>query len=239
MTTLYGEKSALVLGAGGLGGPALLVLCEAGVGRLTCVEDGVVEGADLPWQPLFRESDVGERRSSSAAARLGQLFPEPTIEVVDGPLETARLAELTARADVVLDCAADFGVKFLANDRAVASGKPLVHGGIVRSTAQILTVAPGTTGCLRCLYEAPPPPRAVPTCAEAGVLGPLAGLAGALMGAEAVRLLSGERGHYAGRLVIYEARNARWRTVPVRPRPGCLTCGMPSAALPGTAGAPP
>jgi molybdopterin/thiamine biosynthesis adenylyltransferase len=102
---------------------------------------------------------------------------------------------------------------------------PLVHGGVLRTTAQILTIAPaGLGGCLRCLFEAPPPPGSVPSCAEAGVLGATASFAGALMGAEALRLLAGERGAYEGRLFTYEARTARGRLVLVRRRQGCPAC---------------
>jgi molybdopterin/thiamine biosynthesis adenylyltransferase len=108
---------------------------------------------------------------------------------------------------------------------------PLVHGGVLRTTAQILTVAPaGIGGCLRCLFEAPPAPGEVPSCAQAGILGPVAGFAGSLMGAEALRLLAGERGAYEGRLYTYEARSARSRLVLVRRRAGCAGC----AACAGT-----
>ena len=237
MSTSHSQKCALVLGASGLGGPALLVLSSAGVGRIILVEDGAVETADLSWQPLFREADLGRRKASVAAARLGQLFPGGTVEAQDRRLDPAGALELMRRADVLVDCSDDFGTKFLASDTAVATGKPLVHGGLVRYSAQLLTVKPGTTGCLRCLFEEPPPPGTVPTCAEAGVLGPLAGLVGALMGAEAVRLLAGERGCYAGRLVVYEARSARCRAVPVRRRPGCPSCsGVPRREEPAAAG---
>ena len=132
---------------------------------------------------------------------------------------------LVGAADVVVDGSDNFATKFLANDAALRARRPLVHGGILRTTAQLLTVAPaGIGGCLRCLFEAPPPQGAVPSCAEAGVLGATAGFAGALMGAEALRLLAGERGAYEGRLFTYEARSARGRLVLVRRRPGCAAC---------------
>jgi len=110
-----------------------------------------------------------------------------------------------------------------------------VHGGVLRTTAQLLSVAPaGLGGCLRCLFEAPPPAGEVPSCAAAGILGPVAGLAGALMGAEALRLLAGERGAYEGRLFTFEARSGRSRIVLVRKRPGCLACAG-TQPLEGTA----
>jgi len=230
MSTTLAEKSALVIGAGGLGGPALLALASAGVGRLVLVDDDAVDPSNLHRQPLFGAADVGARKAAVAARRLGQLFPAVRVEAHDRRFDDASALELARAAEVVVDGSDNFPTKFLASDAAVAAGKPLVHGGVLRYTLQILTVLPGETGCLRCLFEAPPPEGAVPTCAEAGVLGPLAGFGGSLMGAEAVRILSGERGSYAGRMLVYEARAARSRTVAVRLREGCPTCRARAAA---------
>lgn len=230
MTSNLAERSALVIGAGGLGGPALLTLAAAGVGRLVLVDGDAVDTSNLNRQPLFVEADVGARKAPAAARWLARRFPGLRVEPVDGRFDERTGPELARSVDLVLDGSDNFPTKFAANDVAVAAGKPLVHGGVLRFTAQLLTVVPGTTGCLRCLFEAPPPPDAVPSCAAAGVLGPLAGFAGALMGAEAVRLLAGERGSYAGRLMVFEARSARSRTVPVRRREGCAACGAVTGA---------
>jgi molybdopterin/thiamine biosynthesis adenylyltransferase len=225
MSTTLADKSALVIGAGGLGGPALFTLASAGVGRLVLVDDDSVETSNLNRQPLFTESDIGQRKAAAAARRLARVAPSLRIEALDRRFDEASAIELAGSVDVLLDASDNFAAKFLASDAAVASGKPLVHGGVLRFTVQVLSVLPGRTGCLRCLFEEPPPVGVVPTCAEAGVLGPLAGFAGALMGTEAVRLLAGERGTYAGRLMVYESRSARARTVPVRLRDGCPACG--------------
>ncbi len=224
MSTTLAQKSALVIGVGGLGGPALLALASAGVGRVVLVDDDAVETSNLNRQPLFSEGDVGERKAVAAARRLARLFPTVKVEALDRRFDDASAPELARSADVLVDGSDNFATKFLANDAALANGRPLVHGGVLRYTVQLLTVLPGKTGCLRCLFEAPPQPGAVPSCAEAGVLGPLAGFAGGLMGAEAVRLLSGERGTYAGRLLVYESRGARSRVVPVRQREDCSAC---------------
>jgi molybdopterin/thiamine biosynthesis adenylyltransferase len=218
-------KSALVVGAGGLGGPALLVLAAGGVGRLTLVEDDVVETSNLNRQPLFAEADLGARKAEAAAARVRALFPAVRLEARDERFDARNAVELARAADVVVDGSDNFGTKFLANDAALRARVPLVHGGVLRTTAQLLSIVPaGLGGCLRCLFEAPPPAGEVPSCADAGILGPVAGLAGALMGAEALRLLSGERGAYEGRLYTFEARSARSRLVLVRKRQGCLAC---------------
>jgi molybdopterin/thiamine biosynthesis adenylyltransferase len=215
-------KSALVIGAGGLGGPALLVLAAGGVGRIVLVEDDAVETSNLNRQPLFGEAD---RKATAAAARLRALFPRTAVDARDARFDAANALELVRGVDVVVDGSDNFATKFLANDAALQGRSPLVHGGVLRTTAQVLTVVPGAlAGCLRCLFEAPPPPGSVPSCSEAGILGALAGFAGALMGAEALRLLSGERGAYEGRLYTYEARSARSRLVLVRKRTGCAAC---------------
>lgn len=218
-------KTALVVGAGGLGGPALLVLAAAGVGRLLVLEDDAVETSNLNRQPLFEEADLGGRKAAAAARRLRALFPAISVEARDERFDAAAAIELVGAADVVVDGSDNFATKFLANDAALRARTPLVHGGVLRTTAQLLTVAPdGLGGCLRCLFEAPPPPGSVPSCSEAGILGPVAGFAGALMGAEALRLLAGERGAYEGRLYTFEARSARSRLVLVRKRAGCPGC---------------
>jgi molybdopterin/thiamine biosynthesis adenylyltransferase len=218
-------KSALVIGAGGLGGPALLTLAAGGVGRLVLVEDDRVEPSNLNRQPLFGEHDLGGRKANAAAARLRVLFPRLAVDAIDARFDAANALGLVQAAHVVVDGSDNFATKFLANDAATRAKVPLVHGGVLRTTAQLLTVAPGGLGgCLRCLFEEPPPEGEVPSCAQAGILGPVAGYAGALMGAEALRLLAGERGAYEGRLYTYEARSARARLVLVRRRPGCAAC---------------
>jgi len=221
--TLSG-KSALVIGAGGLGGPVLLALAASGVGRLVLLDDDAVETSNLNRQPLFGEADLGRRKADAAAARLRRLHPGIRVEAHDRRFDAVNGAEIAVSVDVIVDGSDNFATKFLASDVAVGARKPLVHGGVLRYTAQLLTVVPGQSGCLRCLFEEPPAPGTVPTCAEAGIIGPLAGLAGSLMGAEALRLLAGERGAYMGRLVVYEARSARTRLVPVRKRIGCPAC---------------
>ncbi len=218
------EKSALVIGAGGLGGPALLVLAAGGVGRLVVIDDDAVESSNLNRQPLFTEADLGRRKALAAAERLRALHPGLKVEPLDRRFDAAGAEALVRSVDVVVDGSDNFATKFLASDAATRCGRTLVHGGVLRTTAQILTVVPGLSGCIRCLFEGPPPPGQVPSCAEAGIVGALASHAGALMGAEALRLLSGERGAYAGRLLVFEARGGRSRLVLVRRRIGCPAC---------------
>jgi molybdopterin/thiamine biosynthesis adenylyltransferase len=218
------DKSVLVIGAGGLGGPALLALGAAGVGRIVLCDDDRVESSNLNRQPIFDEDDLGQRKAVAAGRRLERLYPQLRMEALDQRFDADSGLPLARSVDLLLDGSDNFATKFLANDVALAAGRPLVHGGVLRYTAQLLTVLPGQTGCLRCLFEEPPPPGAVPTCATAGVLGGLAGLAGALMAEEAVRILSGRPGAYAGRMLVFEAREARARQVRIPRRTGCPGC---------------
>jgi molybdopterin-synthase adenylyltransferase len=214
------SRSVLVFGAGNLGGPAALTLASAGVGRITLVDAGIVAPQDLSSDPILAESDLGRSRSEAAARRLRRLFPAIEVESRAG-LDRDALLDVVRSADVVVDASSDFAGMFAVNDAVVAAGRPLVHGGLSGLTVQLLTIVPRVTGCLRCLFEGPPPPGS-----EVGVLGPLAGWAGSLLGAEAIRLLDGRPGAYAGRLLIHEARPGRARKVPVKLRPDCTTCGV-------------
>jgi len=230
MSALHG-KTVLVIGAGSLGGPASLTLASAGVGRIVLVDPGTVEPSDLAGHPLFVEADLGEPRGAAAARRLSRLFPGVDVEVPAGGFDEGSAPGFVRASDLVVDASSHLPTMFLANDSAAATGTALAHGGLLNFTVHLLTVEPGVTGCLRCLFEGPPPPAP-----EAGVLGPVAGLAGSLLGAEAVRLLEGRPGAYAGRLLVHEVRSSRSRSVPVKRRPGCAACGAISgdrAALDG------
>jgi len=232
--TLSG-RSALVIGAGGLGGPAALALAAGGVGRIVVLDEDEVELSNLNRQPLFGDADLGRRKAAVAAERIALLHPSVRVEGRDLRFAPDVAEDLVRGSDVVVDASDNFATRFLANDVALAAGRPLVHGAVLRYTAQFLTVMPGKTGCLRCLFEAPPAEGTVPTCAQAGVLGALAGFAGALMGAEALRLLAGERGAYAGRLVAFDARSGKSRLVPLRIRAGCPACSAAAGATKGPA----
>ena len=213
------EKTALVVGAGRLGGPTALTLAASGVGSIVLADAGTVDEADLGAQPALRASDLGQRRADATARRLARLFPALRVDVRTAEVDLAHASALVAAADVVLDASNRFDAMFAVNDAAVAAGKPLAHAGAVHFSAQLLTVAPGASGCLRCLVEAPPPPGPA-----AALLAPVASFAGALLAAEGLRLLEGGPGAYCGLLLGWEARTGRARTVRVPRRPGCPAC---------------
>lgn len=191
-------KRAVLLGVGGLGCPAALALAESPelpeLGEeleLVLVDDDRVERSNLARQILFGQADVGVFKVQAAARRLAAAGGRLRLVAVPARFNASTAQELLAGADVVLDGTDDFATRFLANDAAVAARIPLVHGAVVGWTGQLLTVIPGRTACLRCLFEGPPPPGALPTCAEAGVASPLCGLVGAAMAQAALAVLQG------------------------------------------------
>lgn len=222
MTSLS-DRSALLVGVGGLGSPAALLLARAGIGRLGFIDDDAVELSNLHRQLLHRT--VGERKVASAAERLRQIAPGLALEPLDERLTAENALEIFPRYDVVLDGADGFPTRFLCNDAAVLSKRPLVHGAVVRLEGQLLTVLPDESACLRCLFEAPPPPNEIPTCSQAGVLGPAPGVIGSLMAVQALALLRDAGVPLANRMLTWDARRGRLREVPLQRDPECAVCG--------------
>lgn len=219
------RAEALIVGAGGLGSPVALSLAAAGVGTIRIVDDDVVEASNLQRQTLFTTADVGRPKAEAAAERLHAVAPGARIEGHRERFRAETAWELLGDADVVVDGSDNFATKFLVNDACVLAEIPLVTGGIRQWLGQVLTVWPGRSPCYRCIFEEPPPAGEVPSCAEAGVLGALAGAVGALQAAEALRLLSGEPARAQGFLWWIEAQSGLVRSVEVSERPDCPVCG--------------
>ena len=213
----------LIAGVGGLGAPAAEALAAAGVGTLGLFDPDVVDVSNLHRQPLYDDEAIGRPKAAVAAERLCALAPGLDVEWEPRAI-TAGDAPLVARFDVLLDGTDSIAAKFLMNDLAVAAERPLVHAGVVGLRAQLLTVLPRRTACYRCIFETPPPPDEAVSCTEAGVLGPLPALAGALQAAEAVRVLRGGAA-FADRLLTIDAWSGTWRSVPLARRLTCAVCG--------------
>lgn len=217
--------AVLIIGAGGLGCPAALALAAAGVTRLGVVDDDRVDATNLHRQVLFGDADVGELKVTAFARALRRRRPELVVETHAVRFDAANAGDLIARYDVVVDGTDNFATKFLANDAAVLARRPLVHGAAVALGGQLLTVPVGGRPCYRCLFEEPPPAGVGPSCAEAGVLGPVPGVVGALQGVEAARLLRGETPAFVGRLVQYDSQAMSFRIVRYNANPVCAVCG--------------
>jgi molybdopterin/thiamine biosynthesis adenylyltransferase len=213
-----------VIGVGGLGCPAATLLAQAGIDTLGLVDPDVVDASNLPRQLLYDEADVGRAKVDVAAERLRAIAPATRIVTRRARFAAADGAWLRD-FDVVLDGTDSIAAKFVVNDAAAAAGVPLVHAGAVGWRAQLLTIVPGATACYRCVFEEAPPPDDVPSCQEAGVLGPVVALAGALQADDALRVAIGVTPRFADRLLTIDLHAGTWRSVPVVRRPDCAACG--------------
>ena len=218
------EKSALVVGAGGLGCPAALVLVQAGIGRLALADDDTVELSNLHRQLLYRDEDVGRDKLDAALEALAsEAEPFQVIEAVRTRLLPENARALVKGFDVVIEGADNYATKFLTADACRLEGRPVVHGAAVRFRATALSVSPEGAPCYRCVFEDLPPADAGLTCAEAGVTGPLVGVAGALLADLALDVLSGTPRY--GTLYALDGLADRLRSLQIRPRNGCTLCG--------------
>jgi molybdopterin/thiamine biosynthesis adenylyltransferase len=218
--------SVLLIGAGGLGCGAALGLAAGGAQHLIVIDDDVVDESNLHRQILHAQTALGQPKAESLAHTLRERFPEVEVTPVLGRFDGQSALRLATEAAVLVDGSDNLATKFLANDAAVLANKPLVHGAAVESWGQLLTVPAGGGPCYRCLFEELPPPDAdAPSCAEAGVLGPVPGVIGALQAAEALRLLRGESPAFAGRIIRYDSRLMTMRPVRFRRNPACGVCG--------------
>lgn len=214
----------LVVGAGGLGSPALLYLAAAGVGTLGLIDFDAVDDSNLQRQVLFTVDDVGKAKVDAARQRLQALNPYIKLEVHEGRLTSANAMELIAQYDIVADGTDNFATRYLVNDACVMLGKPNVYASIFRFEGQVAVFnyrdANGEIGPnYRDLYEAPPPPGLVPNCAEAGVLGVLPGIIGSLQALEVIKVITGKGDVLNGRLFMFDALAFEGRTIRFKRNP--------------------
>jgi adenylyltransferase/sulfurtransferase len=220
-----GAARVLCVGAGGLGSPLSMYLAAAGVGTLGLVDGDVVELTNLQRQLLYGTRDVGRRKLTAAAERLADLNPDVAIVPHETRLTAANAGEILAAYDIVVDGTDNFATRYLVNDACVLLGKPNVYGSVLRFAGQVAVFDAARGPCYRCLFPAPPPPGRVPSCAEAGVLGVLPGVIGALQATEAIKLILGIGEPLVGRLLTYDALPMRWHTLRVAKDPACPVCG--------------
>jgi molybdopterin/thiamine biosynthesis adenylyltransferase len=218
-----GDASVLVVGAGALGSPVATYLAGAGVGRIGIVDDGDVELSNLHRQHLHFTPDVGVPKAHSAVAKLGFLNPEIVIE----PYQAAFNAAMLEGQDLVVDCTDAFATRYAVNAACCTAGIPLVEAGVVGTSGLVMAIRPGETACYRCAFPAPPPDGAVPTCAQAGVLGPAAGVIGSLQALEALKLLAGLPGTLTDAFLQIDLAGLDFLRVAVRRRHDCPDCGPP------------
>lgn len=215
----------LVIGAGGLGSPAILYLAAAGVGTIGVVDNDTVSLSNLQRQVLHATEEVGQPKIESALRATARINPEVTLTGHACRLEAANADELIGTYDLVLDGSDNFETRYLINETAARLGKPLVSAAMGRWDGQLSVFRPWLGGpCYQCVFPEAPPPGTVPACAEAGVLGALAGIMGAMQAAEAVKLITGAGTVLDRRLFLYDALSAETRTIRLSKRPDCPIC---------------
>ena len=237
----------LVVGAGGLGSPALLYLAAAGVGTLGVVDDDVVELSNLQRQIIHGSDDIGRAKVDSARDAIRSVNPLVDVVTHRVRLDASNALDILAGYDLVLDGADSFATRYLVNDACAMLGKPCVWGSILRFDGQTTVfwadppAGSGVEGVqYRDVFPNPPAPGTVPSCAEGGVLGVLCAAIGSVMANEAVKLITGLGEPLLGRLLTFDALSARWREIQVRPDPHRapagrledipIACGLPAAA---------
>jgi adenylyltransferase/sulfurtransferase len=223
------NAKVLVIGAGGLGSPALLYLAAAGVGTLGIAEFDEVDESNLQRQIIHGQSDIGRPKAESARDAIREANPLVDVVVHNERLDNDNVLEIFADYDLIVDGTDNFATRYMVNDAAYFLKKPYVWGSIYRFDGQASVFWPTAEGadapCYRCLYPEPPPPGMVPSCAEGGVLGVLCASIGSIQVNEAIKLLTGIGEPLVGKLVIYDALEMEYRKLRVRKDPSCALCG--------------
>lgn len=228
------DASVLVVGAGGLGSPALLYLAASGVGQIGVIDEDVVENSNLQRQVIHTDDRIGLPKVQSAVTAMQALNPFLDLRAYQRRLD-ADSAGLISEYDLILDGTDNFDTRYLVNRLCVAAGKPLIAAAITQWEGQISLYDPARGGpCFECIFPNRPADGMVPTCAEAGVAAPLPGVIGTMMAMEAVKYLTHAGEGLRGRLMIYDGLYSEARVIATKPRAGCAACA--DAAITSAAG---
>ncbi len=223
----------LIVGAGGLGSPLALYLAAAGVGTIGVVDDDRVELSNLQRQIAHTTASLGTPKAASAAGAMRAINPGVQVEPHTIRLDAENAMELLSSYDIVCDGSDNFATRFLVADACVLNRRTLISAAVLRFDGQLSVFKPHAHPggpCYRCLYPEPPPPGLVPSCSEAGVLGAVTGVMGTLQATETLKEILGVGESLSGRLLIWDALAARFRTVRLRQDPECALCG-PTARI--------
>ncbi len=218
-------SKVLIVGAGGLGSPAALYLAAAGVGTIGIIDADRVDLTNLQRQIIHHTSDVGVEKVKSAENKIRAINPDVTVKTYHQLAMADNIRDIIRDYDFVIDGTDNFGAKFLINDACYFEKIPFSHAGILRFTGQLITILPGQSTCYRCIFNAPPPANAVPSCSQAGVLGVLAGVVGSLQATEAIKYLLGLGELLTDKLLTYDALEMDFRAVKLSRNPNCPLCG--------------
>lgn len=213
----------LIVGAGGLGSPIALYLAAAGVGTIGIIDGDVVDMTNLQRQVIHFTGDLNKPKVESAKEKMNLLNPDVKVVAYQELLTTENIRAIINEYDFIIDGTDNFPTKFLINDACVLEKKPFSHGGILRFEGQTMTYVPGNT-CYRCVFDSPPPPNAVPTCSQAGVLGSIAGMLGTIQATEALKFLVEKGELLTDRMLIFDALKMTFRTVSFSKNDKCKIC---------------
>jgi molybdopterin-synthase adenylyltransferase len=230
-------KSArvLVIGAGGLGSPALLYLAAAGIGTIGIADDDRVDLTNLQRQIVHATDTVGWAKVDSAARSLGQINPHVRVIRHRKRIDEANAAEMLAGYDLVVDGSDNFATRYVLADACYAHRKPMVWASLLRFEGQLSVFKPWTGGpCYRCLFAEAPPPGLVPRCEEAGILGAVAGVLGTLQAVEVLKEVLGLGDSLSGRLILYDALSGETRSFKTAKDPECRLCGSAGGQVAGS-----
>ena len=219
------EAKVMIIGAGGLGSPASLYLAAAGVGTVGIIDNDRVEISNLQRQIAHFTKDINTPKVESAAEKMRAINPDITIKTYQELLCADNINSVISGYDFILDGTDNFPTKFLVNDACVFNSIPFSHGGILRFRGQTTTVIPGQTACYRCSFRNPPPPDAVPSCAQAGVLGAVAGMLGTIQAAEALKFITGTGKLLTNAILTFDAKTMSFRKISINKQEDCPVCG--------------
>lgn len=219
------NAKVLVVGAGGLGSPVLLYLAAAGVGTLGVIDSDVVDLTNLQRQIIHFTSDVDALKVDSASDKIKAINPNVSVNVYNTRVTAGNINDYIYDYDFIVDGTDNFPAKFLINDACVLANKPFSHAGILQFAGQMMTVVPHTSACYRCVFQDPPPPDAVPSCSQAGVLGAIAGVFGTLQATEVLKYIIGKGELLTNRIMTFDALDMNFRTIRVKKREDCPVCG--------------
>lgn len=223
-TKLFNAK-ILIVGAGGLGSPTALYLAAAGIGTIGIVDNDRVDISNLQRQIAHFTKDINMPKVESAKEKMMAINPDIRVNTYEICLRADNIRDIIREYDFIIDGTDNFPTKFLVNDACVMENKPFSHGGILRFDGQTMTVVPGKSACYRCVFRTPPPPDAVPTCSQAGVLGAIAGMLGTIQAAEALKFVTEVGTLLTNTLLSFDAKNMNFRKIKIHKQDDCPVCG--------------
>ena len=220
------NAKVLIIGAGGLGAPAAMYLAAAGVGTIGIADADEVDLSNLQRQIIHATEDVGKPKVQSAKETMNRMNPDVTVNTYRTFVSSENIMDLIGPYDFIIDGTDNFPAKFLINDACVMAKKPFSHAGIIRFQGQLMTYVPGQGPCYRCVFKNPPPPDAVPTCKQAGVIGAMGGVIGSLQAMEAIKYIIGKGDLLTGSLLTYDALKMEFRRIRLpKNTDSCPVCG--------------